>query len=106
MKPEKLLPYLNETHERVGFILKDGKVVEVENICEDTASGFEVKGTDILFYLDKAVATWHTHPGTTSNLSTHDHYAFRNFPNWKHYIVGTDGVACYVIENGAVIREA
>ena len=76
--PNSLLPFLREGPERVGFILKDDSIVEVENVCHDPVNGFEVSGEDLLRYEHEAVATWHTHPGEefTSNLTIADHSGF------------------------------
>ena len=49
--------------ERVGFILEDGELVEVENVCPEPEEGFEVRGEDLVEYAERAVASWHTHPG-------------------------------------------
>lgn len=93
------------TKERVGFLLPPkGKVVEVENICSDPENGFEVSAEDLVKYGETALASWHTHPGASSNLSADDFVAFLNYPNMKHYVVGMDGVKCYVVENGKVIH--
>lgn len=87
----------------MGFILKTGEIVEVENICDDPENGFEIRGEDLLKYIDDVVAAWHTHPGKDSNLTVGDHQSFLNYKDWRHYIVGTDGVTCYVVEDGKVI---
>ncbi len=96
---------LNSPKERVGFVLDDSTIIEVENICADPEEGFEVRGEDLLRYIDDAVATWHTHPGETSNLSYGDHHSFLNYPDLLHHIIGTDGVTTYAVRNGKVIRE-
>jgi hypothetical protein len=90
------------THERVGFIVDD-EVVEVENICPKPVSGFQVSGADLLKYGDVASASWHTHPGSTSNLTTEDYETFLAYPKWQHHIVGNDGVTTYYVENGKVL---
>ncbi len=87
--------------ERVGFISSGGAIVECENIAQDPVYGFAVSGCDILAHLD-AVATWHTHPGASSNLSMDDHSAFLNFPDMKHFIIGSDGVRCYEVRDGVI----
>lgn len=90
--------------ERVGFILDNDTIVEVANICVDSENGFEVRGDDLLRYEDYIKASWHTHPGESSNLSTGDLQSFLNYPNWLHHIIGSDGVATYVVQAGKVIR--
>lgn len=101
-----LMQFLEQDgNERVGFVLKDGSTVEISNICQDPKNGFDVDGADLLRYLDDAVATWHTHPNATSNLSVGDLQSYLNYPELTHYIAGTDGVATYYVENGRVLRK-
>lgn len=88
--------------ERVGFVLTDGTVVEVENIHPDPQNSFRVAGADLREYVPKARATWHTHPGEINNLSVSDYHSFLNYPNLRHFIVGTDGVREYYVEDGDV----
>jgi proteasome lid subunit RPN8/RPN11 len=102
---DALKDYFFGEFERVGFILKSGEIVEVENICDDPRNGFEVKGEDLLKYADEAAATWHTHPNTSKVLSVNDYESFLGWPHLKHYIVGVDGIACYVVKDEEVIVE-
>ena len=89
--------------ERCGYIV-NGKVVEVQNCHADPEHGFLVKAEDIVKYADSASATWHTHPGQDANLSTDDFIAFLNWPKLKHYVVGADGVRCFVVEKGSLVE--
>jgi proteasome lid subunit RPN8/RPN11 len=98
-----LLPFLDSDAERVGFVMKNGEIIECKNICEDPENGFDVSGEEILRYYPDAEATWHTHPGRTANLSANDYETFVNWPELAHFIVGTDGVKRYVVENGQVL---
>jgi hypothetical protein len=103
--PNSLKPLYNQdpkSHERVGFIVND-EIVEVANICSDPVNGFEVSGADILKYAGVASATWHTHPGQRFNLTVSDYKSFVQHPKLQHFIVGTDGVGAYVIQNGKVL---
>jgi proteasome lid subunit RPN8/RPN11 len=94
--------------ERVGYVLSSGKIVEVPNISNDPENSFDVSGDDILKYAidGSVIATWHTHPDKSSNLSVDDYTAFKNFPALKHYVIGNDGVRCYVVRCGAIFHEA
>lgn len=92
--------------ERCGFVLPDGQVVEVKNICHEPADGFDISGEDLLEYEDRAAGSWHTHTGKDCNLTREDLLSFLNWPTLKHYIVGSDGVAVYVVEKGNVLRAA
>lgn len=93
-------------HEQVGFILRSGEIVEVKNVCTDPKNGFQVSGEDLLQYSDDVVATWHTHPGATSNLSMGDYESFKNWPQWRHFIAGSDGIAEYYVDvDGELLRD-
>jgi len=91
--------------ERCGFVV-DGKIVEVKNMCHEPADGFDISGEDLMKYEDVVTASWHTHTGTDCNLTRDDLVSFLNYPHLQHYIVGSDGVACYVVEQGRVLRAA
>lgn len=99
-----LQPFNSGKDERVGLVLKDGTIIELKNICQDPENGFEIDGADFLQYENDVAATWHTHPGTTCNLTMEDHNFFLNYPTLDHYIVGNDGVARYYVEKGKVLR--
>lgn len=98
-----LLKKYNEEVERVGFILPNGKVVEVENTSASPATSFDVSGESIMKYEGTAIGSWHTHPKDNSNLSVGDMETFLNWPDWDHYIIGNDGVTKYVVEDGEVL---
>lgn len=91
--------------ERVGFVLVDGSIVEVENICEKPELGFDVKGEDIAQFMPVARGTWHTHPDATKNLSMKDFDTFMDWPDHQHWIVGTDGVRRYWVEDGELLQD-
>lgn len=56
----------------------------------------------MLKYMDRALATWHTHPSSGSNLSPEDYVAFLNWPELRHYIISENDVWCYRIHNNLV----
>ena len=85
------------------MILNDHSIIELENTCSTPEDGFEVDGAELVKYIDCLFATWHTHPGTTSNLSVGDYQSFLNYPDIKHYIIGDDGISEYIVENGKVL---
>jgi hypothetical protein len=103
---QTLRGYLSGENERCGFILASGEIVECTNICPDPAQGFEVGDFDLDRYIDDAVATWHTHPGDTRLLSVGDYETYRGMPDLMHFIVGTDGLAAYVVDRDAVLDHA
>lgn len=100
----KLLALFEGDKERVGFVLDDGTIIECQNIAPEPEDSFDVSGEEILKYCDRAVATWHTHPGAKSNLSVGDADTFVLWPDLLHYIVGIDGVTAYAVVNNSVVR--
>ena len=99
--------YAESGKERGGFITKDGMVVEVENVHSDKENFFMFSCDDLNKLEDEdVVATFHTHPGKSSNLSTDDYDSFVNWENLLHFIIGKDKITCYkVSERGTVIIE-
>ena len=61
--------------ERCGIITAEGEIVEKTNRAADPARFFEFSIED----LEGAVATWHTHPKSSANLSIDD---YRFFQSW------------------------
>ena len=95
------------TPERGGFILDDHSVLELKNTSPNPNEGAMLDMTlEQLDLLPRAIATWHTHPGTTSNLSVGDNETFVGWPAMRHAIIGTDGLRWYAVKNGAVINHA
>lgn len=91
--------------ERGGFILSDGRLYELANVADKPDMGFFPEITDeLLTKLDDCAGTWHTHPGSTANLSTEDRNTFLQWPTFQHAIVGTDGVRWYAVDKGAVLN--
>ncbi len=98
--------YQPDGPERVGFILFDGEIIEVDNICTDPENGFEVRGRDLVRYGSSAYASWHTHPGKDydANMTMDDHKSFLAYSKLRHFIIGSDRVAEYYVEDGAVFN--
>lgn len=102
---ELLTPfYANTGPERVGFILHDDSVVEVENIHPEPEEGASIRAADLFAYEHRAKAFWHTHPNSSCNLTTPDLRSFLGYPLHIHYVVGRDGVAGFAVLNGEVVR--
>lgn len=85
------------------MILRSGEIVELPNKFEDPANSFLMVETDYAEYKEEIVATWHTHPRTSANLSVEDYLMFKTKPDWYHYIVSETEVWCYFVKNGKVI---
>lgn len=100
--------YSDEGIERIGFILEDNSVVELVNAHDDPEAGAQFLSEELFAYLydpdrdQEVVATWHTHPNQSSNLSGEDYTAFLNYPELDHYIIGNNGVSSYYVEDGVV----
>lgn len=90
--------------ERCGFILKGNRIVEVLNFHTEPEKGFEISPESILKYEDKLKGTWHTHPKQSNALSQCDYSCFLYWPHLEHYIIGTNGVQRYVVEDGIVLN--
>lgn len=104
---EQLLDfYTHAGVERVGFILNDGAIVEVDNESNDPENSFDVAPEDLITFGDRAIASFHTHPGASAGLSIDDYLAFCAWPHLTHFIVGFDGVMTYRVVGGTVIRAA
>lgn len=104
MLEDMLKSFLAPGPERVGFILDNGDIVEVPNISDKPNESFSVSTNILSTYEDRMVATWHTHPGGSSNLSVEDLDGFLAWPDQRHYVIGEDGVRCYVVKDGAVLN--
>lgn len=103
---ELLKFYAPDGPERAGFVLNDGTIVEVQNADPDPENACTIAPEDFITFEDCATATWHTHPGASSNLSVDDMFAFKNWPDLKHYVVGIDGVRCFRVERGKVLNDS
>lgn len=99
--------YSESGGEKGGYITNKGFVIEVENIHPDKDDNF-MFSCDDLDKLDSedVIATFHTHPNKTSNLSKEDYDSFVNWEKLLHFIVGKDKINCYkVSDRGTVIIE-
>lgn len=101
----KLIEFYTGSTERVGLILRNGDIIEVENVCDQPEEGFEVSPADLIKYGDDIVGTWHTHPGANANLSMNDYETYLAWPHLEHYIIGSNGVAKYIVVNGDVLLD-
>ena len=98
--------YQNKGPERVGFITKRGRLVEVTNIHPEPHNFFEVGLEDLEENVAKSKAIWHTQPGRTSQLSYEDYLGFLNFPEHLHIVIGSDGYRVYKVEDGSVLKDS
>jgi proteasome lid subunit RPN8/RPN11 len=99
----------DDTVERCGLILTDGKPLELTNIAEEPDKGFEMDPEQVLGHIDDAIGTWHTHPFTTPILSGEDYLFFLSWPDLDHNIIGYDlkgmvQVLSYKVEDGVVVQ--
>lgn len=98
--------YKNSPIERVGFITKDHKVIEVVNISNEPEYSFEVDPQDIIKYTEvvPCIATWHTHPKSDCNLSGEDFRMFQSWPKLMHIIIGSNGISVYSIKQNSMLK--
>lgn len=94
----------NPDVERCGVILRDGTLVELPNLHPDPVNSYEMDPEE---YLDRAWATWHTHPRTTGNLSSEDYLNFCTPPanTMVHFIVDSTLVWRYYWEDGRLLLD-
>jgi proteasome lid subunit RPN8/RPN11 len=98
--------YSTEPSERIGFVMPDGSIIETINISMNPANTFHFRSVDVFNYVFKegAVATWHTHPNMSSDMSEDDYQMFLNYPDMVHYVIGSDGVNAFIVEDGVVLH--
>lgn len=96
----------DDEFERCGLVMRDGTIVEIENVAEDKAAGFEMPPEAVLPLLltGEVASTWHTHPKGEANLSGEDYNFFLAWPDLSHIIIAPGGVTTYRVENGAVLK--
>lgn len=107
-KEQILSLYNDEGIERGGYLLNDG-LVECNNDASNKVEVFRFD-CDSLDKIDEEeaniLALVHSHPNGTSAMSKQDFYAFINWPQFLHLIVGKNGISCYkVTEKETVIME-
>lgn len=99
----------DETHERCGLVLRDGTVVEIQNIAQDPKDTYEMCPLELLPHVqaDAIAETWHTHPQSDPALSGADYEGFLAWPHFVHNIIGRRNgevlVLRYKVEDGLVI---
>lgn len=99
----------DDTKERCGLILKDGSIVEIENVHEKPEEGYLMRSDAVIPFIsnDMVSGTWHTHPGGDPTLSGEDYKGFLGWPDFTHHIIGVRKgetvVTCYKVEDGLVL---
>lgn len=103
---EDLKSLVTDGPERVGCITKDGIIKEFVNESMEPDESFIVGEAALKILEDEAVATWHTHPQGSPNLSGDDYIGFRSWPDLYHFILGNPGVKCYKYsrDKGAILE--
>lgn len=80
--------YSDEGFERAGFILEDLTLIEIPNISADPENSFLMYPDEAVKYCERAIATWHTHPNGSANLSKEDYDLCFNWPDLYHVVLG------------------
>lgn len=93
-------------HERAGFVISDGSIVEFTNVAASPTNEFLPDETELMAHIDRddIVALWHTHPAGSSALSPEDFKAFTDWPGIQHIIVARDGIRFYGVKGRGVIN--
>jgi len=84
--------------ERCGVINLEHQVLEVTNHSDTPERTF----TFVIEDIEGNVATWHSHPSGSANLSIDDYRFFQSWPNQMHFIICQSEVRCYIVSNGLV----
>lgn len=91
--------------ERAGFVVKSGRLIELENKAENPSRDFLADPADVLAHMRKdIVALWHTHPHTSANLSSEDWQSFIGWPELEHIIISPDEIRFYGVKGAGVIN--
>ena len=93
-----------DTKERVGLVLADGSVIELENVALNPEREFEASPADMVKHDGNTIATWHTHTSGPPRLSVNDVDGFLMWPHLQHWIVTPEGITGFKVENGAVFN--
>lgn len=96
---EQLKGFWDPVVERCGTFDVNHKLIEVENRSKNPEFTFAFGIEDLE---DGPVASWHSHPTTTANLSIDDYRFFQAWPEMIHFIVGIDEVRCYQVQDRIV----
>jgi proteasome lid subunit RPN8/RPN11 len=89
--------------ELCGVIMRDGTIKVLENVHPEPRDNFAMDATTLGD--PEVVATWHTHPRSSPNLTVADFRAFRQFPRLRHYIVGLSEIWCYRMQGDILVLD-
>lgn len=85
--------------EACGFLMSDGKFIEINNSHQYPYMGFQMSRDDLMKkvgtqeLIDNIVAIWHTHPGGSLDPSNADMgYMFEASRSWTYIIATKDDV--------------
>jgi len=95
----------NPVIECCGIILRDFTLVPLQNHSSTPELNFIMKWEDYEPYRDQIIATWHTHPHESANLSVADYLMFKSNPEWRHFIVARDIIWAYSTRNSRVFLD-
>lgn len=88
--------------ERCGLIFENGDVLELVNKHPSPEDNFVIYEDDL--FREGVVGTFHTHPRSSANLTVTDYYAFRQYPQLRHYIISPVEIWCFHMINGILCR--
>lgn len=103
MSDAKFLAMLDpEGPERCGVLLACGTIAEMPNLHPSPMEGFAFDAA--VLGSPEIVATWHTHPRTSPNLSREDYHMFKQYPHLGHFIISPLGVWLFVSKDDILLR--
>ena len=105
---EKLEDVFKSSEEEVGgYITDKNEVIKCKNTHPNKENNFMFSCEDLDKLEDEStIATFHTHPKKSANLSKEDYNSFLNWEKLLHFIIGQDKINCYkVSERGTIIIE-
>lgn len=90
-----------------GYITNKNEVIQCENVHPNKYNNFMFSCEDLdKLENESVIATFHTHPKKSANLSKEDYNAFLNWEKLLHFIIGQDKINCYkVSEQGTIVIE-
>lgn len=80
-------------------------MTELKNVSKTPERSFIISEEDQeLLSSPDTIGTFHTHPGSSSNLSYEDWLSFYSYPRLTHYIYGEQGLMIYKVQEGVLLN--
>lgn len=80
-------------------------MIELKNTAQNPEKGFSLSIEDQeKLNSPDTIGTFHTHPGSSSNLSYEDYLSFCSYPRLTHYIYGKQGLMTFKTQDGVLLN--